>query len=173
MKRISPHFTLEEFCVSGKAKALGLNNTPDPEQEANLTNVTAPALERVRAEVFGGHSLEPHSVFRSVPVNHAVGGQEPTPARPNRGYSYHTFGLAVDFDPPPGMTHNQCQHAIAELPNFSFDLVMEEGTALPESQGGSRWIHLQFPKPGETGRRLVRDALVDRLGGTITRTSPG
>jgi hypothetical protein len=160
---IGLHFTYGELIASNTARVRGLDNTPDDLALGNLTDVLVPALERIRAEVFAGRPMFLHSVFRSVAVNHAVGGSEPP-----KGWSYHIFGLAADFDPPDGMTHDALQHAIAALPDLDFDLVLEES-----AKTGAHWVHFQMPHPGTPGRRLVRDAYLDTLGGAIKRTVAG
>jgi hypothetical protein len=119
-------------------------------------------LEKVRA--ITGEPLRINSGYRCPELNAAVGGS-PT--------SYHMLGLAADFDPPAGWTHDAFQHAIAERPEIVFDLLLEEGTDKAESEGGSRWIHFQVARPGREPRRLIRDATVDQLGGTITRVVVG
>jgi hypothetical protein len=160
--QLTAHLTLEEVTASATATAKKLPNRPNLTVLGNLMRL-ADAFERIRA-VLGGKPITIHSGFRAEAVNKAVGGVVG---------SYHTLGLALDFDPPEGMGHDEAQHRIAGLPDLDFDLIMEEGTAKPEAEGGSRWLHFQIPKPGAKGRRLVRDALVDKLGGSITRTSAG
>jgi hypothetical protein len=159
--RLSPHFTLRELLASPTADRLGITNAPGLEIVANLGRL-ADALEQVRA--LTGQPLRINSGYRCPELNAAVGGS------PN---SYHMRGLAADFDPPPGWTHDALQQAIAADPDIPFDLVLEEGTAKPEAQGGSRWIHLQIAPLGVAPRRRVRDAEVDRLGGTILRVVAG
>jgi len=159
--QLSEHFTLYELVRSPTAERLGIENTPNLDVVANLTRL-AVELEKVRA--ITGQPLRINSGYRCPALNEAVGGH---PA------SRHLKGCAADFDPPPGWTHDQFQHAIAEDPTIAFDLVLEEGTVKPESEGGSRWIHFQIAYLGETPRRHVKDATVDRLGGTITRVERG
>lgn len=160
--RLTEHFNTDEMCASATAARDGIPNDPPGDVVLSLKRL-AVELEKVRA-ILGNQPLKLHSAYRSPALNAKVGGA---------AGSYHMFGCAADFDPPAGMTHDQAQHAIAAASDIAFDLVLEEGTAKPESEGGSRWIHLQIAKPGSTGRRMVRDALVDHLGGTILRTSAG
>lgn len=160
--KLTEHFSLGELTASATAKAKNIRNNPELHVLGNLQRL-AIELEVVRAEL-GGKPLRIHSGYRSPELNKAVGGA------PN---SYHMQGLAADFDPPAGMTHNEAQQILAASPVLDYDLILEEGTKRPESEGGSRWIHLQIPKAGVKGRRLVRDAEVDKLGGKIVRTEPG
>lgn len=159
--RLSPHFTLRELVASPTAERLGIANVPTLEVVANLQRLTR-ELEKVRA--LTGQPLRINSGYRSPELNAAVGGH---PA------SAHQEGRAADFDPPAGWTHDALQQAIAADARILFDLVLEEGTAKPESEGGSRWIHLSIPRLGTVARRAVKDAEVDRLGGQITRVFLG
>jgi hypothetical protein len=115
-------------------------------------------LEKVRA--LTGKPLKVVSGYRCKRLNAAVGGQP---------HSYHLDGLAADFQPPPGWTHDALQQAIAADPAIAFDLIMEEATA----DGKVRWLHFQVSREGETPRRMVRDAVVDKVGGKIQRTIAG
>lgn len=155
--KLSEHFDLLEFTRSGTAARLGINNDPTSDCLINLKQITAPGMEKVRAAL--GGSILIKSGYRCPRLNSAVGG---APS------SYHMYGLAADFDPPPGWTHDAAQHAIAAIPGFDFDLILEE-----KAKDGAHWLHLQFPKPGAVGRKQVKDAALDRQGGTIQRVSAG
>jgi hypothetical protein len=159
--RLSPHFTLRELVASPTAARLEISNAPGLEVVANLGRLCV-ELEKVRK--LTGQPLHINSGYRCPALNAAVGGHP---------QSAHQEGRAADFDPPPGWTHDALQQAIAADPDLAFDVVLEEGTAKPESEGGSRWIHFAIARLGVAPRRLVRDAEVDRLGGTIVRVSAG
>lgn len=152
--RLSTNFTLAELIRSRTAARLGISNAPSQEVLANLGRL-ADLLEGVRALI--GQPLYIHSGYRCPELNSAVGG---SPA------SYHLLGLAADFDAPAGMTNDVLQHRIG-VSDLQFDLCLQERTR----DGTSDWIHLQCPRPGAAPRRLVKDAEVDHLGGTITRVS--
>ena len=159
--KLSDNFALGEFTASATAKRLHINNNPSLDVLANLRRL-AVELEKVRA--ITGKPLKIASGYRAPALNKAVGGSKT---------SYHMDGCAADFDPPAGWTHDQLQQAIAADTGIVFDMILEEGTAKPESEGGSRWLHFQIPRPGAPARRLVKDAEVDRLGGTIVRIAAG
>jgi hypothetical protein len=156
-------FTIALLSASATAIRKGLDNTPPPFIRMNLLRL-ADCLDT--AESLFDAPIALHCAYRSLAVNTAVGGAK---------HSYHLAGCAADFDPPAGMTHDEAQHLLAAHKDIlPFDLILEEGTAKPESEGGSRWIHFQIAKLiGETPRYMLKDALVDREGGTILRVSAG
>ncbi len=158
MSQLTEHFSLEELTASATAHARGIHNVPGPEQVTNLLRL-AGELEKIR-QVLGDVPLHLESGYRCPELNRAVGGQ-PT--------SYHLDGCAADFHPPAPWTHDQAQHAIGAALDISVDLIMEEGTV----DGAHRWLHFQIPRPGQTPRRIVRDAAVASLGGPILHTSAG
>ena len=82
---LSNSFTLEQLTFSETAERKGLDNTPTPEQEANLVDL-AQALERIQSLL--GSPLVIHSGFRSPKVNAAVGGS---------ATSSHMEGYAADI----------------------------------------------------------------------------
>lgn len=154
--QLSPNFSLEELTASATAKRLKIDNTPQPYVRANLGRL-AVALERIR-ELAGNVPLHIKSGYRASAVNRAVGGSLT---------SYHILGLAADFDPPPGMTHDQLQHAIADS-GMDFDLVLEE-----RAKDGGHWLHFQLARPGDKPRRRVLDAELALTGGAIGRITAG
>jgi hypothetical protein len=158
---LSRYWSLFALTRSATAARLGIPNHPSLEVLGHL-RATAQTLDAVQDLVPEG-ALMINSGYRSPKLNAAVGGH---PA------SAHMQGLAVDIDPPSGVSHNELQQRIAASA-IPYDVCAEEGTQLPESGGGSRWIHLQLPKPGQAPRRKVVDWTVDRVGGTITRSVPG
>lgn len=153
---LSEHFTLEELTASATAKRLGIDNTPTGAIRANLGRL-AVALERVR-ELAGDKPLHIKSGYRSPTVNQAVGGHP---------VSYHLLGLAADFDPPEGVTHDQLQHAIAKS-GMDFDMVLEE-----RARDGGHWLHFQLARPGDRPRRKLLDAELAVTGGKIGRITAG
>ena len=154
--RLSANFTVAEFTKSATADRLGVNNAPDVDSLANLRRL-ALDLEKVRA--ITGKPLKIHSGYRSPEVNAAVGGSPK---------SYHMVGCAADIQAPVGWTNDQLQHAIHDTAAIDFDMVLEERT-----KTGVSWLHVQISRDGKPGRRLIKDAELDRVGGAITRVSVG
>jgi len=154
--RLSANFTLEELTRSATAKAKGIDQTPSLDALANLRRL-AVELEKVRA--LTGKPLKIHSGYRSPELNAAVGGAK---------QSFHLVGCAADFDPPSSWTHDQLQQAIGADPSIHFDLCLEE-----KARDGAHWLHFQVSRDGSVGRRLLKDAELDRQGGAISRITAG
>ena len=154
--RLSKHFTLEELVKSATAVKREIVNIPVGPDVENLKRLAA-ELEKVRA--ITGAFLVVLSGYRCPILNKIVGG---SPS------SYHMKGLAADFDPPPGFTHDAFQHKIAEFSDIAFDLVLEE-----EALDGAHWLHFQIAERGQVPRRRLRDAKLDKQGGAIQRITAG
>lgn len=119
---LSAHFTLEELTHSETALRKGLNNTPDAETVANLTEL-ANGLEKVRELL--GHPLHINSAYRSPKVNSAV-GSKPTSA--------HVKGYAADFTCPAfGSVSKICQTIMDST--ISYDQIIREYDS---------WVHISF-----------------------------
>lgn len=133
---MTENFSLEELIRSDYAVRKGLDNTPNPDVQANLL-ILAQGLERIRKLL--GKPLIISSGYRSPKVNAGIGGASG---------SYHTKGLAADFT-VPGMTPAQvCYELEAFKDQIQFDKVILE---FPNSQSGG-WTHVQFPEPEEPPR---------------------
>jgi hypothetical protein len=118
---LSNSFTLEQLIFSETAVRKGIDNTPNDEQIANLTEL-AQVLERVQSLL--GHPLHISSAFRSPKVNSLVGGS-PTSA--------HMEGYAADFVCPSFGTPLEVCKAIVSS-DLAFDQIIQEGT----------WCHLSI-----------------------------
>ncbi|WP_321941624.1 D-Ala-D-Ala carboxypeptidase family metallohydrolase [Paraburkholderia tropica] len=150
MEMLSAHFSLEEFTASQTASRLGLANTPDATELANLRRL-ANALENVRT-LLGGKPILISSAFRSAAVNKAVGGV------PN---SSHALGLAADFISPASGTPLQICDVISRASSIPFDQLIYEGT----------WVHYAIPvKDNDSGKREV---LTAHFGNGPTKYSRG
>lgn len=117
MTKISEHFSLEELT---KTKT-GLPNYPGDKELDHLRS-TALRMEEVRALL--SHPIKVNSGYRSLAVNHAVGGSI---------NSAHMRGYAVDFVCPGYGTPVEIVRGIAAS-GIKFDQCIEEGT----------WVHISF-----------------------------
>jgi hypothetical protein len=111
---LSKSFTLEALVFSETAVRKGIDNTPNDEQIANLTEL-AQSLERVR-DLVG--ELHISSGFRSPKLNTVIGGSV---------NSAHTQGYAADFTASGfGSPLDVCK--AIEGSGISFDQLIMEGT---------------------------------------------
>lgn len=84
--QLTKNFTLEELTRSSKAKALRIDNSPNPEQLANLKALAENILQPLRDAL--GFPINITSGLRVPALNAAVGGSKT---------SQHTKGEAVDI----------------------------------------------------------------------------
>ena len=119
---LSAHFTLVEFTCSDAALRRGLDNTPDAETIANLTEL-ANGMEQVRALL--GHPIHINSAYRGPKVNAAVGGSK---------NSAHMRGYAADFVCPAYGDVSAVCRAIMDS-TISYDQLIHEFGA---------WVHISF-----------------------------
>lgn len=111
--QLSKNFSLQELTVSQTASRLGLNNQPNPQQQANLKRLCEDVLQPLRDYL--KRSIIVTSGFRSVAVNRAVGGSQT---------SAHSHGLAADIY-APGLTVMQLMHTIHGL-QLPYDQLIDE-----------------------------------------------
>jgi len=119
---LSANFTLEEFTRSEAALRRGLDNTPDAETIANLTEL-ANGMEQVRALL--GHPIHINSAYRGPKVNAAVGGSK---------NSAHMRGYAADFVCPAYGDVSAICRAIMDS-TIDYDQLIHEFGA---------WTHISF-----------------------------
>src|ERR1700741_1767714 len=131
-KKLTEHFNLSELIASDYAARNGLDNTPTPAIEANLSKV-AVTLEAVRA--IYNKPLTVSSGYRSPEVNKGIGGAPD---------SAHMYGLAADIN-VPGMTPYDLGVAIMKS-GIVFDQIIHEF--------GS-WVHIAVPADGKKPRGSV------------------
>lgn len=141
MKRLTPHFTLEELTHSDTAARLGIDNTPHEEAVKNL-QILAEGLELVRTKL-DGNAMRVSSGFRSLELNRALRSKDT---------SRHIMGLAADFSCPSYGTINDVMHAISESSIEYDQLIMEFNS----------WIHISFPATNEAPRRQT--FVIDKSG---------
>lgn len=84
-EQLTKNFTLDELTASATAKRLGIDNTPNAEQLANIRKL-ADVLQKIR-DAFG-RPIVINSAFRCEKLNNAVGGAK---------NSDHKYGAAADI----------------------------------------------------------------------------
>lgn len=123
-ERIVPSFWLSEFLASDTAVRLGLDNTPSAMGMANIRNVLALGMQRVRDCL--GAPVFITSGYRSPEVNAAVRGSSS---------SQHMQGLAADFKAPNfGPPRQVAKHLMERSGEVRFDQLIWEGA----------WVHVSF-----------------------------
>ena len=122
---LSAHFTLEEMTHSETASRKGLDNKPNEDVIANLTEL-ALALERVRAVLQCPIIIS--SGYRSPKVNAAIG---------SISTSAHCQGYAADFIAPGFGAPQEVAKAIIAA-GVTFDQLISEGT----------WLHFSVSPQG-------------------------
>lgn len=146
---VQGHFRLSEFLRSDTAVRQGLDNTPKAVDLANIRNVLAPGMQRVRDSL--GRPVLITSGYRSPEVNAAIGGSKS---------SQHSQGLAADFICPAFGTPRQVvQYLMERSGEIRFDQLIFEGS----------WVHISFV--AGAGRSQVLTAHFMRGGGVSY--SPG
>jgi hypothetical protein len=115
--RLSPHFTLAEFCNPGRYPA----NVPSTQQVANLTYGCLMLLEPARETI--GCPIIINSGFRNPRVNALVGGIK---------NSQHLLGQAADIRPKDPA---QFQHLVAFL---------KAHTLTDQLLTGNGWLHISW-----------------------------
>ncbi len=83
---LTKNFTLEELINSPTAKRLGINNTPNKQQQENLKKLCQIVLQPIRDKY--GKSIVVSSGFRCKLLNQKVGGS---------ATSDHCYGNAADI----------------------------------------------------------------------------
>lgn len=130
---LTPHFTLAEMIASDTAAALGIDNTPNEAEIAELQK-TAELLERIRSTL-GSCAITVTSGFRCDALNAAIGGAT---------NSAHRYGCAADIVAPGfGSPLAICEAIEPCVPVWDVDQLIYE----TNDQGGV-WVHVGRPNPG-------------------------
>lgn len=132
------YFTIKELTKSSTAEAKGIDNTPTPEVERNLTALVENVLSPLR-EIYG-KPITVNSGYRCPELNKAVGGS---------ATSDHVKGFAADIT-----CSNKKENAILFdiIKNtFIFDqLIWEKGNdQYPD------WVHVSF-NPNRQRKQILK-----------------
>jgi len=151
MKKISEHISYSEAVRSYTGKKLGLDNTPNEEQLANMKLLAEKIFEPVRKHF--NVPIYIWSMFRSKTVNEAIGGSRT---------SQHLKGQAVDIDGQiyGGVTNSEIFDYIVN--NLIFDQIIAE---FPDNSGEPNWVHVSYRK--NNNRRKITLAEKTSKGKTI------
>ena len=128
--KISPHFTLHEMTKSMTATRLGIDNTPDSEQEHWLRDLCKYVLEPVRGHY--GKPVRVSSGFRCKKLNTAIGGSKT---------SEHTLGRAADIE-IIGISNLDLAKYISESDIPFNQLILEYHD--PDKGPNSGWVHVSY-----------------------------
>lgn len=141
--KISRYLSLEEATKSQTAIKLGIDNTPNESQLANMKMVANEIFDKVREHV--GGPLYASSFFRSAKLNSAIVGSSKT--------SQHMKGEAVDLDADVfnNGTNVDIFYFIKE--NLVFDQVIGEN---PNKDGDFAWVHCSKTMGKNRGEVLVK-----------------
>jgi uncharacterized protein YcbK (DUF882 family) len=137
-EQLSEHFRLSEFTHSITAQRLGLKNEPDYQQRLALRHLCQEVLEPLRRH--WGHPIRVTSGFRSIRLNHAVGGV---------GQSQHLLGEAADLSVPSEQVAREWFEWIVRHTDFD-QLLFEHSASMK-----NRWLHVSCRWQREKNRHLA------------------
>ena len=128
---ISEHVSYKEGVFSVTATRLGVDNTPNDEQLANMELVAEKVFEPLRKWV--GKPIKVNSFFRGLKLNTAIGGAKK---------SQHMKGQAMDIDDNYGhATNAEMYYWIKEILDFD-QLIWECG-----DDDNPNWLHVSYVSP--------------------------
>lgn len=117
------YFTIKELTKSSTAEAKGIDNTPTPEVERNLTALVDNILDGVR-EIYG-KPITVNSGYRCPELNKAVGGS---------ATSDHAKGFAADITGGSKEENERLFNIIKH--NFHFSQLIDEKNF--------SWVHVSY-----------------------------
>ena len=137
---ISEHISYREGVYSITATRLGIDNTPNDEQLANMELVAEEVFEPLRAWV--GGPIKINSFFRSPKLNKAIGGSSK---------SQHCKGQAIDIDDTFGRATNaEMYHFIKEYLKFD-QMIWEFG-----DDDNPDWVHVSYVSESKNRNRCLK-----------------
>lgn len=142
MAKISKWLTLEEATKSPNALRLGIDNSPDAIQLANMKYVATNIFDVVR-EFIGG-PLAASSFFRSKELNDATPGSSAT--------SQHMTGEAIDIDADVYGFGTNLLIFVFIKDKLPFDQLILE---YPDAIGKPSWVHVSLKQNPEKNRGEV------------------
>lgn len=117
------YFTINELTKSSTAEAKGIDNTPTPEVERNLTALVDNVLDPLR-EIYG-KPITVNSGYRCPELNKAVGGS---------ATSDHVKGFAADITAGSKEENERLFNIIKH--NFHFSQLIDEKNF--------SWVHVSY-----------------------------
>ena len=137
---ISKHVSYKEGVYSNTALRLGIDNTPNDEQLANMELVAEEVFEPLRLWI--GGPIKINSFFRSPNLNTAIGGSKT---------SQHCKGQAMDIDDTFGRATNaEMYHFIKD--NLDFDqMIWEFG-----DDDNPAWVHISYVSAQKNRNRCLK-----------------
>lgn len=117
------YFTIKELTKSSTAEAKGIDNTPTPDVERNLTALVDNILDGVR-EIYG-KPITVNSGYRCPELNKAVGGS---------ATSDHVKGFAADITAGSKEENERLFNIIKH--NFHFSQLIDEKNF--------SWVHVSY-----------------------------
>lgn len=117
------YFTLKELTRSATAEAKGIDNTPTPEVEKNLTLLVENVLDPLRK--LSGKPITVNSGYRCPELNKAVGGSKT---------SDHVKGFAADITGGSKEENERLFYLIKN--NFNFKQLIDEKNF--------SWVHVSY-----------------------------
>ncbi len=120
------YFTIKELTRSETAEKYGIDNTPTPEQLANLTILVDECLDIIREK--WGQPLYVNSGFRSLELNRAVRGASS---------SQHLEGKAADITAGSPALNRELFELILHI-GYEFDQLVDEQNYT--------WLHISYNK---------------------------
>ena len=138
--KISKHISYRESVYSTTATRLGLDNTPNSEQLANMELVAKEIFEPLRAWV--GGPIKINSFFRSPKLNKAIGGSSK---------SQHCKGQAIDIDDTLKRSSNAAMYRFIKN-NLDFDqMIWEFG-----DDDNPDWVHVSYVSKKDNRNRCLK-----------------